>query len=225
MAVGDSITIIGVTAVGAHILLFICIVIACVKKYGCKKRTKTRYNQNINTFSADHITRQPEFNRSIARISDGVLNVNQASARESNAHMSPTLLDAVVHGYYASRQVRGETSSDSVIHGLLPTDHCDLDRYEGECSDSSEAPRSSLYLEDEVQHMEPFDLNQYDEESRNLPIYPPCPPYTEQEEQYVEQFVPAEYPGDGFQDWPDEPPPAYSSLFEIVRPADTLLLK
>lgn len=225
MAVGDSITIIGVTAIGAHILLFICIVIACIKKYGCKRRTKTRYYQNTNTFSADQITRQPETNRSVTAISNGVLNVNQSSARQPDVHMSPMLLDAVVHGYHASRQTREQTSSDPEIHSLSPTEHCEIDQYDEESSVSSITTSCPPYLEHEGQHMEQFDLNQYDEESRNSPRSPPCPPYAEHEERYVEQLIPAEYPGDGFQDWPDEPPPAYSSLFEIVRPADTLLFK
>ncbi|XP_062585048.1 uncharacterized protein LOC134246705 isoform X1 [Saccostrea cucullata] len=225
MTVGDSITYIGVSAIGAHILLFICIVIAYVKKYGCQRRTKTRYYQNTNTFSAEQISRQPEANRSVTTISNGVLNVNQSSAGQSNVHMSPMLLDAVVHGYHASRQTREQTSSDPEIHSLSPTEHCDLDQYDEESSVSSMTTSCPPYLEHEGQHMEQFDLNQCDEESRNSPISPPCPPYTEHEDRYVGQFFPTDYPGDCFQDWPDDPPPAYSSLFEIVRPADALLLK
>ncbi|XP_062585051.1 uncharacterized protein LOC134246705 isoform X2 [Saccostrea cucullata] len=202
MTVGDSITYIGVSAIGAHILLFICIVIAYVKKYGCQRRTKTRYYQNTNTFSAEQISRQPEANRSVTTISNGVLN-----------------------GYHASRQTREQTSSDPEIHSLSPTEHCDLDQYDEESSVSSMTTSCPPYLEHEGQHMEQFDLNQCDEESRNSPISPPCPPYTEHEDRYVGQFFPTDYPGDCFQDWPDDPPPAYSSLFEIVRPADALLLK
>ncbi|XP_061186435.1 uncharacterized protein LOC133194509 [Saccostrea echinata] len=197
MAERIPIEFIGVFAIGAHVLLFLCIVIACFKKYCCERRTKTRSFPNNNTFSDVQRAMSCDSNRLISTISDGVLHDNQASTRQSNVHMSPTLLDALVHGYHASSQSRAHfatpPSSDRVLHRLSST--------------------------------ESFDQYSDREESSYTPISPPSPRNTEEEGHHMMPFVLTEFPDDGFEDWPDEPPPSYNSLFEIVRPADDLFLK